>query len=179
MVKNILWVFVLVFIVNCKEDADTPTVADFTLQSSDFADSGALPKEYTCDGASASPPLNWISPPTGTKSFALVMHHVPPSPEANHVYMLVYNIPSTVSSLAKNTMGVGLFGINTVNGKTEYAPPCSQGPGSKTYIMTVYALSAAPVFSVTQTRVTRDLLLAAITNTTLGTSTLTVTYTRL
>ncbi|CAN5253018.1 hypothetical protein BH10PSE19_BH10PSE19_17100 [soil metagenome] len=176
--KNILWVFLLVVIVSCKKDTVTPSATNFILQSSDFANNGALPKDYTCDGLSASPPLNWINPPTGTVSFAVVMYHVPPSPEANHVYMLVYNIPSTVASLATNTTGVGLFGINTVNGKTEYKPPCSQGLGSKTYIMTVYALSAAPVFSVAQTQVTRDLLLAAISNTTFGTSTLTVTYMR-
>ena len=29
--------------------------------------------------------------------------------------------------------------------RPEYAPPCSQGPGEKTYVATVYALSASNV----------------------------------
>ena len=40
--------------------------------------------------------------------------------------------------------GVGTVGSNSVNDRTEYAPPHSKGPGAKTYILTVYALSAPP-----------------------------------
>ena len=92
--------------------------------------------------------------------------------------MLVYNIPNTVSDLAEKTVNVGLFGVNTVNGKTEYTSPCSQGPGAKLYVMTVYALSAEPVLGVAQSKVTRDILLAAISKTTLGTAVMNVNYTR-
>jgi hypothetical protein len=80
--------------------------------------------------------------------------------------------------IAKNVSGVGLFGINTVNGKTQYSPPCSQGPGAKLYVLTVYALSAEPVLSVAQTAVTMDVLLNAISATTLGTGVINVSYTR-
>lgn len=162
---------------SCKKDTTTTTTGDFTASSTAFTNNGTLPKLYTCDSLGISPNLSWANAPTGTTSFAITMHHVPPSPP-NHVYMLLYNIPSTSTSIADAVNNVGLFGINTVNGKTSYTPPCSQGPGAKLYTITVYALSSAPVFSVPQSQVTMDMLLAAISIKTLATSVLNITYTR-
>jgi phosphatidylethanolamine-binding protein (PEBP) family uncharacterized protein len=168
-----------IFLFSCKKDTTetiTPS-STLTAESSAFSNNGTLPAKYTCDGQSISPPIAWKNAPTGTKSYAVIMHHIPPTGD-KHVYMLVYNIPSTTSALAEKTANVGLFGINTVNGKTEYSPPCSQGPGAKQYIMTVYALSAEPVLSVVQSKVTMDILLAAINKTTLGKAVMNVNYTR-
>jgi phosphatidylethanolamine-binding protein (PEBP) family uncharacterized protein len=164
---------------SCKKETTEAIVPTSTLTatSTAFTNNGTLPAKYTCDGTSISPPIAWKDAPTGTKSFAVIMHHVPPTGD-NHVYMLVYNIPSLVSSLTEKTANVGLFGINTVNGKTEYSPPCSQGPGAKLYVITVYALSAEPVLGVVQSKVTRDILLAAISKTTLGAAVMNVNYTR-
>ena len=92
--------------------------------------------------------------------------------------MLVYNISNSVSSLTEKTANVGLFGINTVNGKTEYTPPCSQGPGAKLYVLTVYALSAEPLLGVEKSKVTMDILLDSISKTTLGTAVMNVNYSR-
>lgn len=164
------------------------TPGTFTLLSSAFKDNGELPKEYTCDGASPpmniSPPLNWENVPTGTKSLAVTMHTiVGPTPGMpglfdTHAYIVLYNIPATTTSIPKAVSGIGLFGINTVNGMNSYTPPCSAGPGTKAYILTVFALSADPVFTVPQTAVTREVLLAAISKTTLGQAMITVNYTR-
>jgi phosphatidylethanolamine-binding protein (PEBP) family uncharacterized protein len=167
------------FLFSCKTETVDAIIATSTLtaESSAFTNNGTLPAKYTCDGASISPPIAWKDAPTGTKSFAVIMHHVPPTGD-NHVYMLVYNIPSSVNSLVEKNASVGLFGLNTVNGKTEYSSPCSQGPGAKLYVMTVYALSAEPVLGVAQSKVTRDILLEAISKTTLGTAVMNVNYTR-
>ena len=167
----------------CKKSSDaattntTATTGTFTASSTAFTSNGTLPKLYTCDSTGISPKLSWENAPAGTKSFAVVMHHIPPTPP-NHVYLLLYNIPVTVTGIGDAVSGIGLFGINTVNGKQSYTPPCSQGPGAKLYTITVYALSSAPVFTVPQTQVTRDVLLAAIANTTLASSEMNVTYTR-
>lgn len=166
--------------VSCKKDSTTTaitTTGTFTASSAAFINNGTFPKLYTCDSTGISPKLSWANAPTGTTSFAITMHHIPPTPP-NHVYMLLYNIPVAVTSIADAVSGIGLFGINTVNGQTSYTPPCSQGPGDKLYTITVYALSATPVFSVPQSQVTMDVLLAAISTTTLATSVLNVTYTR-
>lgn len=153
------------------------TPSTFAAKSSAFINNGTLPAKYTCDGASISPPVLWEGAPTGTKSYAVIMHHIPPTGD-KHVYMLVYNIPNSVSGLTEKTTNIGIFGTNTVNGKAEYSPPCSQGPGAKLYVLTVYALSAEPVFSVPQPKITMDILLSAITKTTLSTAVMNVNYTR-
>jgi phosphatidylethanolamine-binding protein (PEBP) family uncharacterized protein len=105
------------------------------------------------------------------------MHHVA-SPDDVHWYYVLFDIPANVSSLSKNSAGVGKLGNNSVNGKNEYAPPCSKGPGEKVYTYTIYALSAQPQFSVPASQVSREVLLEAIKDITLGSAELHVTYTR-
>lgn len=121
--------------------------------------------------------MAWSNAPAATKSFAITMHTIPPTGD-KHVYYVLYNMPATTTSLPENNTSIGLFGINTVNGKTSYTPPCSQGPGPKEYIMTAYALSADPVLPVAQSKVTMDILLTAISSLTLATAPLSVTYSR-
>lgn len=155
----------------------TSSNGTFLLSSPDVTEGGALPKEFTCDGASATLPLAWSGAPEGTQSFAVAMHHVP-GPGDTHWYWLVYNIPANVAGLEKNSTGIGVLGNNSVNSKTIYAPPCSKGPGEKVYTYTVYALSAEPQFSVSASDVSRDVLLDAIKDITLASASLNVTYTR-
>jgi phosphatidylethanolamine-binding protein (PEBP) family uncharacterized protein len=166
---------------SCKKSSDavtaTAVTGTFTASSTAFINNGVFPKLYTCDSSGISPKLSWANAPAGTTNFAVIMHHIPPTPP-NHVYMLLYNIPATITSIPDAVTGIGLFGINTVNGQQSYTPPCSQGPGAKLYTITVYALSAAPVFAVPQSQVTRDIFLAAIANKTLASSELNITYTR-
>src|SRR4051794_28896673 len=99
----------------------------FELRSPAFTDNGKYPIDFTCDGARAAPPVEWVNPPAGTTSFAVTMHHVP-GPGDMHVYWVVYNIPADVHSIAQNAKGAWSLGINTVNRRTEYTPPCSKGP---------------------------------------------------
>jgi phosphatidylethanolamine-binding protein (PEBP) family uncharacterized protein len=148
-----------------------------------------LPAEFTCDGAGISPPLLWASPPAGTQSFAITMHHIPGPPrpgdrpgEDKHVYLVAYNIPASTLALEKGKPRPGVLGVNTVNRRAEYAPPCSQGPGPKLYTITVYALSVPPTLKPEQERSapgpTMDALLAAIKDHTIDSATLDVVYER-
>ena len=154
-----------------------PVAGTFKATSTAFIKDGTLPKLYTCDSLGIAPPLSWTNAPAGTTSFAITMHTIPPSPP-NHVYMLIYNIPANITALPENSTGLGIWGINTVNGQQKYTPPCSQGPGAKLYTFTVYALSAPPIFSVPASQVNVDLLLSAISGKTLASSIINVTYTR-
>jgi gluconolactonase len=149
----------------------------FTLSSPEAIEGGQLPTEYTCDGASASLPLTWSGAPAGTVSFAVVMHHVA-SLDDVHWYWVLFDIPADMTSLAKNSTGIGTLGNNSVNGNNQYAPPCSKGPGEKTYTYTVYALSTQPQVSVPASQVSRDVLLEAIQGITLASAELHVIYTR-
>ena len=148
----------------------------FVLSSSEVKDGGALPIEFTGDGTSATLPLKWTGAPTETKSYAIIMHHE--APDQTKWYWILYDLPATVQSLPKNVKGVGTLGNNSVNRRREYAPPHSKGPGAKTYIYTVYALSAPPQITVSPAEVNREVLLAAMKDKILATAGLSVVYTR-
>jgi phosphatidylethanolamine-binding protein (PEBP) family uncharacterized protein len=151
--------------------------ASFILGSTEVAEGGALPADYTCDGSGATLPLEWTGAPEGTQSFAVVMHHVDPE-GAIKWYWILYDIPASVTALPRNVTAVGTLGNNSVNGSTAYAPPCSQGPGPKAYAYTVYALSSPPQITVPPSEVNREVLLAAISDRTLASAALNVIYTR-
>ena len=142
------------------------------------APAGTLPVTYTCDGQGISPALKWSNAPKGTKGYAIVMDHVPPD-GGHHWYLLDWGIPAKTRSLAAGATTVGYLGGNSVNREIGYAPPCSQGPGTKTYTITVYALSGTPKLPKKSTAaVTRDQLLSAISGITLSKAVLDVTYSR-
>lgn len=156
-----------------------PTSSDgtFKLSSTEVTEGGALPIEFTCDGANATLPLTWSGAPAGTQSYAVIMNYIPTG-EESHWYWILYGIPATVTSLAKNSTEIGVLGTNSQDGKVAYAPPCSKGPGPKIYTYTVYALSAEPTISVAADQVNRETLLAAIQDITLASAALNVIYTR-
>jgi phosphatidylethanolamine-binding protein (PEBP) family uncharacterized protein len=150
----------------------------FSVSSGSFVNGGTMPVRVTCDGAATTPSLVWTGGPAGTKSYAVVMHHVA-GPGDIHWYWVMYGIDSNVTHFDEGVAppaGV-ILGTNSVNGRNEYAPPCSKGPGAKHYTLTVYALSKTPSFP-NGTAVNRDLLLAAISTLTLGSSAITVSYSR-
>ncbi len=149
----------------------------FLLTSSVVTNGGALPVEFTGDGASASPPLEWSGAPAGTKYFAVIMDHFP-GPGDVKWYWTLYNIPASVHSLAKNATSIGVAGNNSVNRNLGYAPPHSKGPGTKTYFITVYALSAPVKISLPPSAVSRNVLLTAMKELVLDSSALKFTYDR-
>jgi hypothetical protein len=63
-------------------------------------------------------------------------------------------------------------------GMAGYEPPHSQGPGAKTYVLTLYALSAPPDVNVAAAPVNYDVMLAAMKGRILATTDLSVVYTR-
>src|SRR5260370_3469509 len=67
------------------------------LTSPAFANNGAIPKQYSCEGTDISPPLQWSGAPQGTKSFALIIDDPdapdPRAPKMTWVHWVVYDIP--------------------------------------------------------------------------------------
>ena len=47
--------------------------SSFKLQTPAFKPGGDLPRKFTCEGADASPALDWSGPPARTQSFALIV----------------------------------------------------------------------------------------------------------
>jgi phosphatidylethanolamine-binding protein (PEBP) family uncharacterized protein len=157
-------------------DAMKKPNATFTLTSPEVGADGRLPVDFTGDGSGATLPLAWRGAPVGTRSFALVMDHLAPG-DVVKSYWTMWDIPATTTSLPKNVSGVGKVGTS-FKGALGYEPPHSQGPGAKTYVLTVYALSAAPQITQPPREVTRDVLLTAIRDKVLASASLNVIYAR-
>jgi phosphatidylethanolamine-binding protein (PEBP) family uncharacterized protein len=150
-------------------------VSTFTVTSPALTAGGELPALYTCDGESVSPPIAWSGAPAGTASYAVLMDHQP-GPGDFKWYWVMYDIDPSITSIAQAST-VGTVGVNE-HDFLGYEPPCSQGPGAKEYTFHVYALSAAPTFTVATGAVDRAALLEAIEPLTIDSASLSVTYAR-
>ncbi len=75
----------------------------FTILSSAFGDSAAIPAKYTCEGGDTSPPLAWKGAPATTKSYALIVDDPdapdPKAPKMTYVHWVLYDIPASVSAI--------------------------------------------------------------------------------
>jgi len=191
VIKKIQIVFSFLICLGCQKSAvttattsvtntasNTPVIANqLKFNGNGFANNGIYPKLYTCDSLGISPGVQWSNAPSTTTSYALTMYTIPPTGD-KHVYIVLYNIPASTSSIPDNSKSIGVFGINTVDGKTTYTPPCSQGPGAKIYVLTLYALNAPPTILVPNTQVTMDILLAGMKNKIVDSAVMSVAYTR-
>lgn len=158
------------------QKAASTSTRGFVLTSSAVEEGGSLPADFTGDGSGATLPLAWKGAPAGTTSYALIMDHEAPGNEMKG-YWTMWDIPATVTSLPKNVQGVGKLGTG-FRGNVGYEPPHSKGPGEKTYVLHVYALSAAPQIREPASQVNREVLLAAIKDKILATADLHVVYAR-
>src|SRR5438128_7236518 len=62
--------------------------SSFKLQTPAFKPGGDLPRKFTCEGADASPALDWSGPPASTQSFALIVDD-PDAPGGAWVHWVV------------------------------------------------------------------------------------------
>jgi Raf kinase inhibitor-like YbhB/YbcL family protein len=134
----------------------------FTLKSSAFKEGDEIPLMYKCatvnpKGQNVSPPLSWGPGPSGTKSYAVVLMHLP-SPE----HWVIWDIPADITSLPENIEHTaepavpahskqslanldGFMGIG-------YLGPCPQAPNSpQSYRFTLYALDVDTLPGLTAT----------------------------
>jgi Raf kinase inhibitor-like YbhB/YbcL family protein len=118
-----------------------------TLKSSAFQSNGEIPREYTCDGGDASPPLEWSGAPAGTKSFALIVDDPdapdPKAPKMTYVHWVLYDIPASTTALPKGGKSLPSgtrVGLNDWK-RTGYGGPCPP-IGRHRYFHKLYALDA-------------------------------------
>ena len=119
----------------------------FILTSPEFANNGAILKQYTCEGADISPPLRWSGAPQGTKSIALIIDDPdapdPRAPKTTWVHWVIYNIPADANGLAEGAAKSGLpvgakQGLNDWK-RADYGGPCPP-IGRHRYFHKLYAL---------------------------------------
>ena len=118
-------------------------MTSFMLRSSAFADGAVLPTQFTCDGADQSPPLEWSEPPSGTKSFALVVDD-PDAPSGTFSHWAAFNIPATARDLAAGAgnQSEGMMAqVHNDFGKSGYGGACPpEGHGPHRYRFKLFAL---------------------------------------
>jgi Raf kinase inhibitor-like YbhB/YbcL family protein len=115
------------------------------IRSTAFADGGAIPARYTCQGENVSPPLSWAGIPAGTKSLVLIVDDPdapdPRAPKMTWVHWVLFNLPSAGAGLPEAVIelppGTG-EGLNDWQ-KTGYGGPCPP-IGRHRYFHKLYAL---------------------------------------
>jgi Raf kinase inhibitor-like YbhB/YbcL family protein len=122
------------------------------LRSADFTAGATLARVLMatdCGGRNRSPQLTWTNAPTGTKSFALIMHDADAPIAGGFYHWIVYNLPASTHELASGaTLHAGQLG-NTSLGKPGYYGPCPPPGPAHRYTWTLYALSIAEIAAAT------------------------------
>jgi len=116
------------------------STAPFTLTSGAFAPGGAIPREYTCDGANVSPPLAWTGVPTGATALVLLVD----DPDArDFVHWIVLDLPAGDGDLVK---GIAPSAATPQQGTNDFGKPGWGGPcppsGTHHYRFTFTAIAA-------------------------------------
>jgi Raf kinase inhibitor-like YbhB/YbcL family protein len=113
----------------------------FAITSSAFEDNGKLPKQYTCDGANISPPLEWKNVPAKAAALVLIMIDDSATGPASGIRWFVGDInPSSKGVGAGQTPEGGIVGSDT-QGKSGYGGICPPAGKTSTIQFTLYALS--------------------------------------
>jgi Raf kinase inhibitor-like YbhB/YbcL family protein len=130
--------------------APTPTGAasTITVTSSAFANGRPIPRQYTCKGGGAAPPVSWRDVPSGAKSVALTVLD-PDAPGGTFVHWVLYGLPPRDGQLAGDQPPAGATEAANSGGGTGWTAPCPPN-GTHHYVFTVYALSAEPSGQSTQ-----------------------------
>lgn len=131
----------------------------FTISSPAFSEGATVPKQFTCDGTDAPPPIQVSNPPEGTRSFAVIMDD-PDAPSGTFTHWLAYDIP-----VAKTDLQVGAAKtLRNSFGRDGYGGPCPPpGHGPHRYFFKVYAVDQPSLGLGGKTR--RDLEKALETHT--------------
>jgi Raf kinase inhibitor-like YbhB/YbcL family protein len=162
---------------------EDPKMNTIRLQSTAFAEGGAIPKTYTCDGEDVSPPLKWSGVPDAAKSLALVVED-PDAPRGTWTHWVLFDLPADVGELPQGVpkeerveLGPGgkaaRQGKNDF-GKTGYGGPCPPS-GTHRYVFQLFALDTEPGL---RPGTTREQLLRAIKGHVLAEGRLTGRYSR-
>jgi Raf kinase inhibitor-like YbhB/YbcL family protein len=118
----------------------------FALKSAAFANSGEIPRKFTCDGADLSPALEWNGVPEGTHSLALIADD-PDAPMGTWTHWLIWNIPAKATVLPEGVPKTELVDNGVRQGRNDfkrigYGGPCPPPGKPHRYFLKLYALDA-------------------------------------
>ncbi len=137
-----------------------------------FANNGEIPKKYTCDGTSVSPPLKISSVPKNAKSLALILDD-PDAPERTFTHWVVWGISPKKTQLVEGEKKGFVEGVTSLE-KQGYVGPCPPS-GVHRYIFKLFALDSQVDIS---TKSKKQELIATMQNHIIQTATLIGKYSR-
>jgi Raf kinase inhibitor-like YbhB/YbcL family protein len=147
------WVLVLAFLIvgvllGCRRvSVNGHAPMSLTLTSASFRQGETIPQQFTCDGADFSPALSWSTPPSNTKSFALLVTD-PDSLFGAYVHWILYNLPPGSNRIGEGVPRTEVLpdgakqGVNSGN-EAGYSGPCPPGETAHRYVFTLYALDTS------------------------------------
>jgi len=131
----------------CGGQAGKPPTS-FKLETASFRAGGDVPAKFTCQGEDVSPALKWTDPPSGTKSFVLIVDD-PDAPGGTFIHWIATDIPAGARAFpeginrnpnALRTSG-GKQGRNGF-GRSGYNGPCPPPGNPHRYFFRLYALDS-------------------------------------
>lgn len=125
------------------------------LQSPAFANGGAIPAKYTCDGEDISPPLAWGAVPQGTKTLALICDD-PDAPSKTWVHWVLFDLPPEPATLPEHVPAAKTLPNGARQGTNDfsrigYGGPCPPS-GTHRYHFKLYALDKILVLPPSTTK---------------------------
>jgi Raf kinase inhibitor-like YbhB/YbcL family protein len=146
-----------------------------TLTSPQINDNGQLAVKNACSdkqrspncvGENISPPLAWVNPPEGTKSYALLLFDPEGRAPAGVSHMVLYGIPADVTGFKEGELSqpsekyVG--GTNLMGAHTYWGPGTPPGTDWHHYTFTLVATDLDPKDPALKPGMTREELAAAL-----------------
>ena len=123
---------VMSFQIACKWDKEkTAEVNERVVQSSSFKANDSIPFRFTCKTSQQIfPQLNWSGFSADVKSFALIMDDPDAVPVAGFIWnhWILYDIPSTVTSIDEGVNTFDVIPTGAKRGKTSFGDTSYGGP---------------------------------------------------
>jgi Raf kinase inhibitor-like YbhB/YbcL family protein len=148
--------------------------------SSTFSSSTELDDKFTQNGDNMSPSISWSKGPAGTLSYVVLTEDAGVNRHDPIVHWVIYNIPSTATSLPQNvpadpTLENGAMQGKNVRGAAGYIGPKPPAGQTHPYHFQVFALNGR--LNVDPATADRAAIVAAMKNRVLAQGDLVVNYT--
>lgn len=114
-------------------------IQDLAIESAVFDHHSGIPDRHTTEGEDVSPELSWSGVPSGTRSFAIVVHD-PDAPLVDgFTHWVAYNVPGDAAGVGEGSDDV-THGKNSAGQSSYMGPAPPPGHGTHHYYFWIYAL---------------------------------------
>jgi phosphatidylethanolamine-binding protein (PEBP) family uncharacterized protein len=112
------------------------------ISSSAFTEGGAIPAQYTCDGANTSPPLQWTGVPGGMTELILFISNLEAKAPGGGelISWAVAGLKPTLTGITAGKLPAGAIVGRNSFGQTAYTLCPPKGSPVQHYVVVVYAL---------------------------------------